>query len=232
MAGAAGRRRSGHGAGLLGCALTFGFVAASVAVPSQPTSGALDGGAGVPNAGGCNPGDTLPCTLSNGCPAEKTCTAGHYGPCLCPLGGGGGTASCLACGASGTATCNSSCALGPCQVNPNPCNPNACKTGGTQTCNLSTNQWNACTGCSGTGNCTACGSAGTGTCDSTCAPPAASCQVSGSCVTSCNSTGTHTCNASTNQWNACIPPAETCNNLDDDCDGVIDNGVACDACSY
>jgi hypothetical protein len=47
---------------------------------------------------------------------------------------------------------------------------------------------------------TLCGTAGTGTCSASCAPPAPS---------------------------LCIPPAETCNNADDDCDGQTDDGFPC-----
>jgi hypothetical protein len=46
------------------------------------------------------------------------------------------------------------------------------------------------------------------------------------CVTSCVSTGTQTC-TDLGEWGACDPPAETCNGLDDDCDGVADNGTVC-----
>lgn len=52
--------------------------------------------------------------------------------------------------------------------------------------------------------------------------------ASGSCTTSCGSTGTHTCSSSCT-WEDCVPPTETCNGEDDDCDGTADNGFTCAA---
>ncbi|MDI7268229.1 MAG: MopE-related protein [Myxococcota bacterium] len=46
------------------------------------------------------------------------------------------------------------------------------------------------------------------------------------CATSCASTGTWTCGPGCT-WGSCVPPAEICNGLDDDCDTVTDNGFAC-----
>ena len=43
------------------------------------------------------------------------------------------------------------------------------------------------------------------------------------CVTSCNNVGKQFCQDG--QWGPCMPPAETCNGQDDDCDGQIDNGI-------
>ncbi|HEY3354847.1 MAG TPA: putative metal-binding motif-containing protein, partial [Polyangia bacterium] len=101
---------------------------------------------------------------------------------------------------------------------------------------------------------TTCGSTGTGTCTASCTlpvpaactPPAEVCNgvdddcdgvadngfacVRGAagipCTTTCGSTGTGTCTASCTvpAPAACTPPAEVCNGVDDDCDGVIDNG--------
>lgn len=47
------------------------------------------------------------------------------------------------------------------------------------------------------------------------------------CMTSCGSMGVGDCSAtcSAPEGDTCIAPAETCNGADDDCDGVIDNGV-------
>ncbi|MBN1774216.1 MAG: hypothetical protein JXB32_23355, partial [Deltaproteobacteria bacterium] len=50
--------------------------------------------------------------------------------------------------------------------------------------------------------------------------------TSGSCTTTCGSTGTRTCTSSC-AWGTCMPPAETCNGIDDDCDTVADNGDLC-----
>lgn len=43
------------------------------------------------------------------------------------------------------------------------------------------------------------------------------------CTTSCGSMGARICEMS--GWASCAPPAETCNGLDDDCDGVADDGI-------
>ncbi len=47
------------------------------------------------------------------------------------------------------------------------------------------------------------------------------------CVTSCGSTGTHECVRGTTPglpsvWTSCEPPPEACNQVDDDCDGEVD----------
>ena len=44
------------------------------------------------------------------------------------------------------------------------------------------------------------------------------------CTTSCGSQGTGSCDNSCAV--SCAPPSETCNGADDDCDGVVDEGVA------
>ncbi|MBN1770405.1 MAG: hypothetical protein JXB32_04020, partial [Deltaproteobacteria bacterium] len=47
------------------------------------------------------------------------------------------------------------------------------------------------------------------------------------CTTTCGSEGTETC-ASTCEWSGtCNPPPESCNDLDDDCDGETDEGFDC-----
>jgi hypothetical protein len=100
--------------------------------------------------------------------------------------------------------------------------------------------------------CTAsCGSTGNTTCSATCTlgsctPPLESCNgrdddcdtvpdngfscVAGAtvtCTTSCGTTGTGSCTSSCNPPAAadCSPPAESCNNADDDCDTLIDEGL-------
>jgi hypothetical protein len=45
------------------------------------------------------------------------------------------------------------------------------------------------------------------------------------CLTSCDSVGTRKCGAN-KKWSQCIPPDEICNNLDDDCNTVVDDGVS------
>jgi cysteine-rich repeat protein len=51
-------------------------------------------------------------------------------------------------------------------------------------------------------------------------------EVSDSCTTTCGSTGTHSCREDC-LWTDCVPPAETCNGLDDDCVDGADNGFDC-----
>lgn len=47
--------------------------------------------------------------------------------------------------------------------------------------------------------------------------------VAGECSSSCGSPGTRSCVAC--RWGGCEPPTETCNGLDDDCDGLTDDVV-------
>jgi hypothetical protein len=53
--------------------------------------------------------------------------------------------------------------------------------------------------------------------------------AAGTCTTACGSQGTRTC-LSTCVWGSCQAPAETCNGVDDNCDGRIDEGCA-DPCT-
>jgi hypothetical protein len=59
-------------------------------------------------------------------------------------------------------------------------------------------------------------------------PPPAECTEGSqvNCTTSCNSLGTRTCGSNGVQG-SCIPPEETCNGKDDDCNGDIDDGINC-----
>ncbi len=62
--------------------------------------------------------------------------------------------------------------------------------------------------------------------------------TSDTCSTTCGSTGMRTCRSDCT-WTACAPPAETCNGMDDDCDGdddedfdcVRDSTRSCDTCA-
>ena len=100
--------------------------------------------------------------------------------------------------------------------------------------------------CEETSCTTSCGSTGTTTCpDGDCLPPAETCNgadddcdgvadngfacalgVVGTCPTTCGSTGSRTCQGDCT-WDDCVPPAETCNGVDDDCDGVADDDFTC-----
>ncbi|MBI5489312.1 MAG: hypothetical protein HY905_18405 [Deltaproteobacteria bacterium] len=100
---------------------------------------------------------------------------------------------------------------------------------------------------------TACGSAGSGTCSAECAVPAPdACPLpaeacngedddcdtrcdngftccagdTAPCLTTCSSIGARTCDADC-AWGECLPAAEECNGLDDDCDTVTDSGFEC-----
>jgi hypothetical protein len=46
------------------------------------------------------------------------------------------------------------------------------------------------------------------------------------CATDCGTEGARTCDAGC-EWGACVPPAELCNGLDDDCSGTADDGLEC-----
>jgi hypothetical protein len=104
---------------------------------------------------------------------------------------------------------------------------------------------------------TECGTTGNRVCSETCAweacaPPAEVCNgddddcngtcddgfdccagEAGDCTTTCGTVGSRACSAAC-AWQECIPPVETCNDLDDDCDGLTDElgaGFACgDGC--
>ncbi|MBI5499601.1 MAG: hypothetical protein HY907_05130 [Deltaproteobacteria bacterium] len=100
---------------------------------------------------------------------------------------------------------------------------------------------------------TACGSAGSGTCSAECAVPAPdACPLpaeacngadddcdtrcdngftccagdTAPCLTTCSSIGARTCGPDC-AWGDCLPAAEECNGLDDDCDTVTDSGFEC-----
>lgn len=49
---------------------------------------------------------------------------------------------------------------------------------------------------------------------------------SANCTTSCGTTGRQSCNSDCS-WGACVPPVESCNGRDDNCNGVADEGFSC-----
>jgi hypothetical protein len=71
-------------------------------------------------------------------------------------------------------------------------------------------------------SCTAtCGWSAWGACtgEGPCAPPSTQ-----PCTTTCGSTGSQSCTPSTCTWGSCMLPTESCNGVDDDCDGEVDEG--------
>ncbi|MBN1770549.1 MAG: putative metal-binding motif-containing protein [Deltaproteobacteria bacterium] len=148
------------------------------------------------------------------------------------------------CGSTGSRTCSGSCSWGVCNPPAETCN------GTDDDCDTSCDEgWECCAGTSAT--CTTwCGSSGSRSCSASCGwgacnPPAEACNgldddcdgstdegftcaagSGGSCTTTCGSVGSRVCSSSCT-WDACSPPAETCNGTDDDCDTVCDNGFAC-----
>ncbi|MBI5486039.1 MAG: FG-GAP repeat protein [Deltaproteobacteria bacterium] len=108
------------------------------------------------------------------------CAAGSVLPCT------------ATCGRAGTRTCTSDCSV------PDACSPPV------ETCNGADDD-----------------------CDGTCDDGLACCRgAEEACTTDCGSTGTTTCSATCGPG-PCVPPAETCNGMDDDCDTACDEPAAC-----
>ncbi|MFH2009062.1 MAG: MopE-related protein [bacterium] len=121
---------------------------------------------------------------------------------------GGGTWSCVGTCNTGTRTCPvGSGAWGACQFATGPV---------AEVCD---NQDNNCNGSVDEGLTEACYPLGYG--------PSTGCTAPGTCLGSCTE-GSRTCTAGA--WGACggavTPTAETCNNADDDCDGVVDDNLS------
>ncbi|NMC71903.1 MAG: hypothetical protein GYA57_17850 [Myxococcales bacterium] len=159
----------------------------------------------------------------------------------------GATESCTTtCGSIGSRVCSAGCVWGACAPPAEVCN------GADDDCDGTTDETFACVQGS-TGACTTtCGSTGTRVCSASCAwescvPPAESCngadddcdgacddgfeccaRSGATCATTCGSTGTRVCSTSCT-WGSCVPPAESCNGLDDNCDGMTDEGFTCRA---
>ncbi len=161
---------------------------------------------------------------------ETCCTAGA--PCTTP------------CGSMGTTTCSTSGTPGPCMPPSESCN------GRDDDCDGVADNSFACVRSGTTACTTTCGSAGTRLCGSDCSlgacmAPVETCNgrdddcdgvvdngyacgagQTGPCATACGSTGTRSCLASC-AWDTCIPPAETCNGVDDNCNATCDEGFTC-----
>ncbi|MEC9072959.1 MAG: MopE-related protein [Myxococcota bacterium] len=115
-------------------------------------------------------------------------------------------------GSLGSQVCDNTGAFGACQcAATGPCTPNTLQ---------------ACTCPDGSQSSMACGATGAwGACS--CSTGAKECTPGQAdvCITVCGaSIGQKTCTAQ-GQWGTCVPPQETCNNKDDDCDGKVDDGL-------
>jgi hypothetical protein len=170
----------------------------------------------------CNPNDTEPCLLTNGCGGIRICNrlGTGYGTCKADPESTTG-AACVGCGgAAGTKVCNGLGQYTGCRVADlegcnncdddgdgftdndvgerqhnsltSMCNPNACSVGGHKTC--ASGVWSPCTGCAGSAPCTGCE----------------------------NKISTAPCDASCGRG-ACNVGPETCNDCDDNADGYKDN---------
>ena len=166
----------------------------------------------------------------------------------------GETVSCTTdCGGVGSGTCTDACEIptgADCAEGPELCNglDDNCNGSADETFDCVMDEPTACT--------TTCGSAGTGTCTSTCdlpaatdcTPPLETCNgidddcdtladedwdcVMGetvSCTTDCSTPGTGLCTATCEipTGTGCAAGTETCNGVDDDCNGLADDTFDC-----
>jgi len=165
----------------------------------------------------------------------------------------GATSSCTSrCGTTGSRTCTPSCAWDSCIPPAEVCN------GLDDNCDGAPDNGFACAVGESERCTSSCGTSGWRSCDAACTwgacvPPAEVCNgldedcdgaadngfacvryAAGSCTTTCGTTGTRGCRTDCT-WTTCTPPADVCNGVDDDCDGVVDNGPGCGAgrvCSF
>ncbi|MBI5503061.1 MAG: FG-GAP repeat protein [Deltaproteobacteria bacterium] len=255
--------------------------AAACAPPAESCNGADDDCDGAADDGfACVRNDTMSCSTSCGSIGTGRCSDACAAPaveeCGTPAESCNGadddcdaeidedlpcvqgmTVDCTAsCGTTGRGACTASCAV----PGPAACTPPAedCNNLVDDDCDGETDELDARQCAPGTTVAceTACGSAGSGTCTdgcvppsgAACVPPAETCNgedddcdggtdedwpcAAGSavaCTTSCGSSGTGACSAACALPGPgeCVAPAETCNGLDDDCDGAPDDGFAC-----
>jgi hypothetical protein len=209
-----------------------GTCTTSCSTPGTRTcTAACTWGTCTPPVEACNSADD---DCDSMCDETFACCAGTAGACM------------TTCGTVGNRNCSASCGWSACSPPAESCN------GIDDDCNSVCDDGFAC--CAGrTGACTTmCGSTGSRLCSGSCAwgsctPPAEICNgldddcdgaadngfacipsTLSACTTSCGSTGTRTCAADCT-LGACVPPAESCNGVDDDCDGMTDEG--CGSCS-
>ncbi|MBN1770197.1 MAG: hypothetical protein JXB32_02955 [Deltaproteobacteria bacterium] len=162
----------------------------------------------------------------------------------------GTTGTCpTSCGTTGTRSCGAGCvwsACGPpselCNGRDDDCDTScdegwACCVGSTRACTTtcSTTGGQTCSGGCSWGACVPPAEACNGSdddCDGACDEDFGCCRnTTGGCTTSCGSAGTRTCSTSC-AWGSCAPPAETMNFVDDDCDGITDEGYSLLARGY
>ncbi|WP_147450335.1 hypothetical protein [Corallococcus carmarthensis] len=150
-----------------------------------------------PNGGALTGGSCDP--LSNGCTGTLTCTGGQF-QCVIPSGTRRSCAPPEYACENATAACLPNGAHGPCRP--------AVRT--SEKCNRCDDDWD--------GLIDNLPGQGIGTLTQECRTSAGTCAGSvQACVVGTNSSF----------WGACVAPTESCNGLDDDCDGNIDEGDVC-----
>ncbi|MBI5501678.1 MAG: putative metal-binding motif-containing protein [Deltaproteobacteria bacterium] len=196
----------------------------------------------------CQPG----CTWSACAPPAESCS-GSDDDCddltdegfECVYGSSG--ACTTTCSSIGTHACSGACAWDTCIPPVEVCN------GSDDDCDAALDEGFTCVAGTSRACTTGCGSTGSQPCEvgctwGGCAPPVEMCSgidddcdgstdegflcvmgSSGTCTTTCASTGSRTCIVGTGgcTWDTCVPPAETCNGVDDNCNAVADDGFAC-----
>ncbi len=176
----------------------------------------------------CNQGDEQPCGF---CGTRHCGADGHWQPTCedegeCQAGTHQDQGTCGNCGTM-RRTCGQDCRYGSAEcVDQGVCQPQTTDESGCDPCQFrlcgNDCSWGACQThseeCNGRDD----------DCDGVCDNGFECCQgTSESCTTSCGSQGSHICSGSCT-WGTCLPPAEVCNGVDDDCDGQTDEGHRAD----